>query len=135
MAVMTKVHRLAGSTATLVLALPILAACSDDPPSASPPPSASSSSAPTESASPSGPPTLPAAAKGTTPAAAKAFVRYYVDLINYGLETLDSEPLRARRRHALRLVHLVSSTPSMILKRRQGSYEGGTGQSRDPAVP
>ena len=54
-----------------------------------PPPleSASSSSAtptpsPTEAA-----PTLPAEAKGTSEAAAKAFVRHYVDSVNYAMRT------------------------------------------------
>ncbi len=74
----------------LVVALVVgLAGCSDDPaPSGSPQPTASSSATPSASV-----PTLPEAAKGDGPKAAEAFVRHYVDLINYGLATLDSDPL------------------------------------------
>ncbi len=74
----------------LVVALAVgLAGCSDDPaPSGSPQPTASSSATPSASV-----PTLPEAAKGDGPKAAEAFVRHYVDLINYGLATLDSRPL------------------------------------------
>lgn len=62
-----------------------------------PPPleSASSSSAtptpsPTEAA-----PTLPAEAKGTSEAAAKAFVRHYFDALNHGMNTGDTQYLRS----------------------------------------
>ena len=53
------------------------------------------SASPTESESPSPtPPTLPAEAVGTSPAAAKAFVRHYFDQINYAALTGDTSTLR-----------------------------------------
>ncbi|GAA1926668.1 DUF6318 family protein [Nocardioides marmoribigeumensis] len=119
---MVQVSRVGGLAAAAVLALPVLAACSDDPPAAAPPPSASSS--PTSSAAPSGPPTLPAAAKGTTPAAAKAFVRYYVSLINYTSDNLDSAEM-ARRSEAqcktCRLIFRIVRNMNEAGRR----YEGG----------
>ena len=114
--------RAAALGAVVALAVPGLVACSDDPPAASPPPSTSAGQ--TESPSPSGPPPLPAAAKGTTPQAAEAFVRYYVDLINYGLETLDSEPLRSRSSSECSLCSAFADALD-TLKSRDGFYDGG----------
>lgn len=73
--------------------LTTLSACGGDPPApeAQPrrtPTSASSSPSPT-------PPALPAAAKENTRAGAKAFVRHYVDLINYAQATGSLSRLRA----------------------------------------
>jgi hypothetical protein len=39
------------------------------------------------------PPTLPAAAEGTSPRAAKAFVRHWVATMNYATATGDTAPL------------------------------------------
>ena len=69
-----------------------LTACSEDAPKASPAPTS-----PTTSASPSAP-ALPLAAQGKGPKAAEAFVRHYVDLINYGLRTLDERASEATGR-------------------------------------
>lgn len=46
---------------------------------------------------PEGPvePALPTAARAPTRAGAEAFVRYYIDLLNYAANTGDTEPLRA----------------------------------------
>ncbi|WP_162599963.1 DUF6318 family protein [Nocardioides solisilvae] len=55
---------------------------------ADPSPSASAGVPPMEA------PTLPADVEGTGPRAAEAFVRHYVDLINYSFDTLDTGPLR-----------------------------------------
>ena len=59
---------------------------------------------PTESASPSDTaspsptaPTLPPEAEGTSPAAAKAFARHYVDLVNYASNTGDVARLKEAR--------------------------------------
>jgi hypothetical protein len=41
------------------------------------------------------PPAMPAAAKGTGPAAAEAFARYYVALINYAMASGQTSPMRA----------------------------------------
>ena len=62
------------------------AGCSDEAaPSGSPVPSDSSSATPSASV-----PALPDAARGRSPEAAEAFVRHYVDLINYA--TADARP-------------------------------------------
>lgn len=69
----------------------VLAACqsSAEP---EPLPSVSKSPSPSGSASPSkpAPPTLPAEAKGSSAKSAKAFVRHYVDAINYASSTGDT---------------------------------------------
>ncbi|MGW6198142.1 DUF6318 family protein [Kribbella sp. NPDC055110] len=44
---------------------------------------------------PSGPPLRPATANGLSLAAAEAFVRHYVDLMNYASQTGDGRPLLA----------------------------------------
>ncbi|TCO33223.1 hypothetical protein EV652_103222 [Kribbella steppae] len=49
----------------------------------------------TTSASPSGPPSRPPAADGLTLGAAEAFVRHYIDLMNYASQTGDGAPLLA----------------------------------------
>jgi hypothetical protein len=41
------------------------------------------------------PPTLPAAAEGTSPRAAKAFARHYFDVVNYAARTGDTKDLRS----------------------------------------
>jgi Family of unknown function (DUF6318) len=66
----------------------------DSNPSPAPLPSASSTPTTSQSASPSAtPPTLPAAAKGTSAKAAKAFVRYYIDAVNFALRSGDTTAL------------------------------------------
>jgi hypothetical protein len=69
-----------------------LAACGgdDSPPEAEPTRTAST---PTTTPSPT-PPTLPAAAKGRGAASAKAFVRHYIDVLNYATFTGDVSALR-----------------------------------------
>ena len=71
----------------------MLTGCDSNPspaplPSESPSPSSSSPS-PTAP-----PPTLPAAAKGTSEAAAKAFVRYWIDTLNYATATGETNALQ-----------------------------------------
>jgi Family of unknown function (DUF6318) len=86
----------------------VLASCSDadsdEPPDSGLPSkseaSSPSPSTPTSEPSPTGPtgpsaPKLPAAAKKHTKAGAIAFVRYYLDLLNYAKHTGDSQPLRS----------------------------------------
>ena len=60
-------------------------------PSGNPLPSESTAATPT----PTGPPTRPADADGLSLAAAEAFVRHYVDLMNYASQTGDGGPLLA----------------------------------------
>jgi hypothetical protein len=54
-----------------------------------------SSPSPSTSATTAAAPPLPAAAKGTSEAAAKAFVRHYIALINHAMKTGDTEPLHS----------------------------------------
>ena len=82
-------------------------ACSGDPepPAASVTPAASTPSVPDDgtepvqgpSAGPSEPqePMLPAAARGDSVRSAKAFVEYYIDLLNYAMVSGDTEAFRA----------------------------------------
>ncbi len=76
----------------------LVTGCSSNPaptPLADAAPSTSSSRpSPTRSPSPDGPPTLPAVAHGSGTKAAKAFVRYYIETINYSAATGDVRPLR-----------------------------------------
>ena len=68
-----------------------LAGCNSNP-SPSPLPSSSPSASPSESPSPT-PPTMPAEAKGTSEASAKAFVRYYIDVLNFAGPAGDARRL------------------------------------------
>jgi hypothetical protein len=61
-------------------------------PSGDPPPS--SSSTPSESASPSGAPSVPPEAVGSDEASAKAFVRYYFEVITAAMQDGDTSWLR-----------------------------------------
>ncbi len=74
----------------------VISACGGDPtPIFSPTPSASVSRTPTQPASPTGPPTMPEAARQHTRAGAIAFVKYYWAVANYAQETLDVAPLKS----------------------------------------
>lgn len=90
-----------GRPLTLALAgLATLVACSGNPAPAPPAdaatPTATSTPSPSGFSSPTvaAPPAMPAAARGTSVKAAKAFVRYYVATINYAAATGDAEQLR-----------------------------------------
>ena len=84
--------RAVASASVMVLALLAAGCTSEAEPSPMPTPSPS----PTESETPSPtPPTMPAEAEGTSPNAAKAFVRHYFDQINYAALTGHTEALRA----------------------------------------
>jgi|SRR3954466_322138 hypothetical protein len=112
--------RLRGGAA-VCLALLLLGACS-----ANPAPKAISSSTPsaTPSASTDGPPTLPPEARGTSKQAAVAFVRYYVDLLNYSQKSLASAP--ARRYSAAGCDACAAITSSVDhVRYKGGHFEGG----------
>lgn len=85
---------LAGSLATAVAAV-ALSGCTQD--SAAPAPLETTTSSPTvtPSESPAAPPPMPDEARGTSRKAAVAFVRHWVDTLNYSADTLDSAPLKA----------------------------------------
>lgn len=79
--------------ATLLL-LPVLAACSDDEPGSSDTgdPTTPATSDPTPTETP--PPTEPPEAGEKTEAGAKAFVKYWIETLNYSGKTGDTEELR-----------------------------------------
>ncbi|RLV48840.1 hypothetical protein D9V37_09530 [Nocardioides mangrovicus] len=52
------------------------------------------SAAASASASPSGAPTMPAEAQGTSPESAEAFVRYYMAIYSYSARTGDTAPMK-----------------------------------------
>lgn len=93
-------RRLTSRLVALTVAALVLGGCSDEGDGeATPTPSGTSSSGsepsePTSSAAPQVP-ELPEAATGTDDAAAVAFVEHWVELVNYGLATGDTEPLSA----------------------------------------
>jgi len=81
-----------------------LVGCTEENPSPAPLPTQSDqstestqSSSPSDTATPSPsetPPVLPAAARGTSENAAKAFVRYYIGVVNHALRTGNIRPLQ-----------------------------------------
>ncbi len=77
----------------VTLSAAVLAGCQSNP---KPPPldDAAASSPPPTASTTKPAPTLPAEAKGTSEAAAKAFVRHYIALINYAMATGDAECTR-----------------------------------------
>ncbi|MBA2508208.1 MAG: hypothetical protein H0V32_05820 [Nocardioidaceae bacterium] len=96
--------RAALSAAVVMLA--VVVGCSEEDPPASLPsptsPSSASSSAPettttapSTSATPTGAPTVPAAAQEQTPDGAAAFVQHYYETLEYSWSVMDSSPLRA----------------------------------------
>lgn len=97
-------RRAAAQTLAYLCATAALAACSPDSleagnPNTAPPISSSSApqtqpgSATSASSAPSTPPERPEPAVGLTLAAADAFVRYYIQLLNYTSATGDTQPL------------------------------------------
>ena len=81
------------------LALGLLTAACQSNPEPAPLPSTSptvSTSSPAPSSSPAAtPPTIPAEAQGTSKKSAKAFVRYYVDAINFATTTGNTRGVRS----------------------------------------
>lgn len=80
--------------ALAALFVPSLAACGGETAAPAPPPTHALSPSMTPSAT-VGPPPRPHAAMAGTIAGAKAFVRYYTDLITYAELTLDTAPVEA----------------------------------------
>lgn len=75
---------------TIALATLVLSGCGADNPAPPPLPTASQSASPTAAT----PPVMPDSARGTTRAAAKEFVRYYVDVLNDAASTGETTQLR-----------------------------------------
>ena len=85
-------HRLAAGTSGVLL-VSTLGACGGSPRADPSPTPATTSAAATETPTPT-PPAMPAAARADTKAGAIAFVRHYVDLINYAGHWRRSSILR-----------------------------------------
>jgi hypothetical protein len=66
---------------------------------------------------------LPDAAKGTSEASAKAFVRHYVELINYAMRTGRTKPLRPMRAAGCRTCTAIESR-ILAVYRNGGRLEG-----------
>lgn len=106
------VPRLLGSVVAGVCAAAFLAGCtSNAEPTPLPEPSASTS--PSARAS-SAPPSLPPEAAGTSPRAAKAFVRYWVETLNYAGSSGETELLVAASNSQCKacqaVVHTIDTT-------------------------
>ena len=88
--------------------------CSQD--SASPAPLEPTTTTPssTPTASPTGPPPMPAEARGTSRKAAVAFVRHWVDTLNYSADTLDSAPLKKLSSPECDACNAASRPPSIL---------------------
>lgn len=81
-----------GSVVAAVVTVGLLSGCTSSA-EPTPLPEPTDPTSPSASASAT-PPTLPPEAEGTSPRAAKAFARHYVDLINYAARTGDTQDLR-----------------------------------------
>jgi hypothetical protein len=93
-----------------------LAGCQANP---APPPLESTSTSPTPSPSPTiAAPALPAEAQGTSKAAAKAFVRHWIDVLNYAMNTGDTAEL-------VDLADRSCSTCEAIANRIEDVYAAG----------
>ena len=121
-------RRMLAACAVLTLCLTACSGGGDDP---TPSPTTSTTSGtptttgPTSTDPPDGPPELPDAAKAQTTAGAKAFVSYYVAVLNYSFAKLDASQLQrlaSTRCDVCRL--LEDSVRSMA--RRGGSQDGGS---------
>ena len=117
---MPKLHRLRG-VATACVAIALVGACSDNP---QPKAISSSTPSPSASASPDGAPTLPPAARGTSKHAAIAFVRYYVDLLNYSQKSLVSAPARKYSAAHCRSCAAITNSVDRV-RRKGGHFVGG----------
>lgn len=89
------VRRLLATVVTLMAAVTLTGCQSNpEPPPVEAAPSPSPSPSPTEPTTEPAP-TMPAEAQGTSRAAAKAFVRHYVELMNHATATGDTGPLKS----------------------------------------
>jgi hypothetical protein len=114
----TRAQRSVARRVGLALAAVVLAGCQG---SAEPPPleESAASETPSPSESPvTSAPTLPAEAEGTSPEAAEAFVRHYVELVNYAMATGDTAPLAEQS-------HETCNTCTAIQNRVNEVYTAG----------
>jgi hypothetical protein len=117
--------RLVAGVAAAALPLAVLAGCGEDEPK--PKFEEPTSASPSESSSPTEPvePTPPAAMKGDDVAGARAFVKYYFDLLGYAQATGDTD---AVSKVALPDCAACSGTVRFIrqIYKTGGEIEGGT---------
>jgi hypothetical protein len=109
------------SAALALVGVSALTGCTSDAqpsPMPTPAPSASSSSTPSPT-----PPSLPAEASGTSPAAAKAFVRHWIAAMNYAGKTGDVDPLRTASSSACVACQAVIKSIAAVYA-AGGHYEG-----------
>jgi hypothetical protein len=106
-----------------LIALLLTSACGGDS-SASPTPSPSRSPSPTATSTTPTPPALPAAAKKNTKAGAIAFVRHYVEVLNYAQESGDVEAIRELSSTACETCKSVAGVISDLYE-RGGTVKGG----------
>lgn len=80
---------------TFVLVLLLVGGCSEDNPEPEPldPAPSAASGTPSPTAKPTGAPTLPPEARGTSDKAAIAFVEHVIEVLNYSAKTLDTRAL------------------------------------------
>lgn len=117
--------RYAAAAGLVVLSGALVGCSGEAAPQGSPAPSTSVASSATPTA-----PTLPAEAKGTSPQAAEAFVRHYVDLINYSLRTLDGKPMLEASAESCELCKGFARIVADV-ERRNGRFEGGDWRIRE----
>jgi hypothetical protein len=105
-----------------------LTGCSDgDEPAGGPGPSgppATISSAPTTDPPHGGPPQLPALAREQSNAGAKAFVRYYIDVLNYAHSEGVAGPLRRLGTRGCDVCQILADGIA-VMAQRGGGQQGG----------
>ena len=112
--------------------------CTGDSDGAEPTPTTASSTTvgPTDTTTPTGPvePTVPAEAQGGSAAAAKAFVGYYIELLNYAMVTGDTEAFRAAAPARLAVAATTMRTASRSSLRLADPMRRGVGDRRSVFV-
>jgi Family of unknown function (DUF6318) len=124
-------RRALAAAAVLAFALsPVLAGCTDDdgqsptPTDSSPPPSGHTTTPGSTTSDPADePPVLPDAAKAQTTAGAKAFVRYYADVLNYAWLNLDPKRLDDISADGCKVCNAIVQSIDKAAK--EGGYQHG----------
>lgn len=121
-----------GAAATALLAL--TSACSEAP---APKPletaPSSTGTTPTETPSPTGAPTLPPEAKGTSRKAAVAFVRHYVSVLNYAAASLDHSAIEELSAADCEACSAIAESVETVGK-NNGRFVGGEWKVIEPRL-
>lgn len=125
---MSDQRRVRTLAAVLTVGACVVSGCTDPASKPKPLPSSSSSPAspsasPSASARPTAPP-LPPEARGTTPKAAEAFSRHYVDLINYAMHSGDTAPLKGASARRCSGCAVIAKAIDDVY-RKSGRVQGG----------